>query len=107
MKTKTKTINDNLLSVHPNGKPVTNDKTIYTLLEPSELAYDASVALDKGLEEAFESEVRVSSVLDEEETMEFYMARFTRHASWGLKTELDTDAHGKFALWLEFSRDAY
>lgn len=95
-----------LESVLPNGKPVPKETTKYSLVNPTLLAWNAQKALDKGEEETFSDEVEVLSTTDGETIKEVYAARFTRHASWGLKADLYTNEHGKFALWLEFVRDA-
>ena len=99
-------MNPKLTSVHSNGKPVLNEKTVYILENPSLLEQLASQSLDNNEEETFSEEVMVVSKDDQSTHREIYCATFTRHASWGLKGEIETVKHGKFALWLEFCRDA-
>jgi hypothetical protein len=110
MNTKTKThLNQTLTSVMPNGKPVKEDGIVYRLVDPTSLAWDALKSLDAETEEDFSQEVIVESNDPRDGSIqdrEVYVARFTRHASWGLKAELETEKHGKFALWLEFAHDA-
>lgn len=43
---------------------------------------------------------------DTVEDREIFVARFTTHASWGLRARLESEKHGAFALYLEFCRDA-
>jgi len=66
-------------------------------------------ALDNETEEDFAMEVEVVSSDgsdDSSQDREIFVARFTTHASWGLRAKLESDKHGAFALYLEFCRDA-
>ena len=102
-------MNQTLTSVLSNGKPVKKEVSQYRLVNPTALGWQALKALDDGKEEEFVTEVEVESsdLLGSNEVFrEVYAARFTRHASWGLKADMDTADHGKFVLWLEFVRDA-
>jgi hypothetical protein len=98
-----------LTSVHPNGKPTKEDGIVYRLADPSALEAAAKAALDSETEEDFSMEVEVISNDRSDgavQDREIFVARFTRHASWGLKAEIEAQPHGIFALWLEFVRDA-
>lgn len=105
-----KTMKSELTACLPFGKPATKDDGIrYRLADPATLEREAVLALDNGVEEDFSFEVEVvsndrsdGSIQDKE----IYVARFTPHASWGLRAKLDTDNHGAFALYFEFVRDA-
>ena len=99
-------MNKQLLSVYPNGQPVENEKTIYTLENEAELERLANQYLDADREEEFSHEVVVSSRCDNEEPIrEIYVARFNSHASWGLKGFIENGKNGKKPLFLEFCRD--
>jgi hypothetical protein len=98
-----------LTSVLPNGRPAKDDGIRYRLAEPSALEQAALTALDNNTEEDFAMEVEVISndrSDDAVQDREIFVARFTTHASWGLRAKLDSDKHGAFALYLEFCRDA-
>lgn len=104
-----KTMNAELTSCLPHGKPAKDDGIRYRLVDPSSLEREAILALDKGNEEDFSMEVEVVSNDRSDgaiQDREIYVARFTTHASWGLRAKLDSDKHGVFALYLEFARDA-
>lgn len=104
-----KTMKAELTSCLPYGKPAKDDGIRYRLVDPSTLEYEATLALDKGNEEDFAAEVEVVSNDASDgatQDKEIYVARFTPHASWGLRAKLDTEKHGSFALYLEFVRDA-
>lgn len=103
------TMKAELTSCLPYGKPAKDDGIRYRLADPATLEACAKVALDNGTEEDFSMEVEVVSndISDGAiQDREIYVARFTTHASWGLRAKLDTELHGSFALYLEFVRDA-
>ena len=104
-----KTMKAELTSCLPFGKPAKDDGIRYRLADPSVLEREATLALDNGTEEDFSTEVEVVSNDASDgaiQDREIYVARFTPHASWGLRAKLDTEKHGSFALYLEFCRDA-
>ncbi len=103
------TMKSELTSVLPNGRPAKDDGIRYTLSEASALEQAALTALDNGTEEDFSMEVEVISndrSDDAVQDREIFVARFTTHASWGLRAKLESEKHGAFALYLEFVRDA-
>lgn len=103
------TMKSELTSVLPNGRPAKDDGIRYTLAETSALEQAALTALDNGTEEDFSMEVEVISndrSDDAVQDREIFVARFTTHASWGLRAKLESEKHGAFALYLEFVRDA-
>lgn len=104
-----KTMNAELTSCLPYGKPAKDDGIRYRLADPASLEREALLALDNGSEEDFSMEVEVVSNDRKDEAVqdrEIFVARFKTHASWGLRAKLDSDKHGAFALYLEFVRDA-
>ena len=103
------TMKSELTSCLPNGRPAKDDGIRYRLAEPSALEQAALTALDNNAEEDFSMEVEVISndrTDDSVEDREIFVARFTTHASWGLRGKLESEKHGAFALYLEFVRDA-
>jgi hypothetical protein len=105
-----------LTSCLPNGRPAKDDGIKYSLVDPAGLEQAALSALDNETEEDFCMEVEVVSNDGSEDSSqnapvhsgdrEIFVARFTTHASWGLRAKLESDKHGAFALYLEFCRDA-
>ncbi len=103
------TMKSELTSILPNGRPAKDDGIRYRLAEPSALEQAALTALDNNTEEDFAMEVEVISNDRSDgavQDREIFVARFTTHASWGLRAKLDSEKHGAFALYLEFVRDA-
>lgn len=103
------TMKSELTSCLPNGRPAKDDGIQYRLAEPSALEQAALTALDNSTEEEFSMEVEVISndcSDDSVQDREIFVARFTTHASWGLRAKLESEKHGAFALYLEFCRDA-
>lgn len=93
----------------PNGRPTKDDGIRYRLTDPAALEAAAKAALDAETEEDFSMEVEVVSNDRSDGALqdrEIYVARFTTHASWGLRAKLEAEPHGTFALYLEFCRDA-
>lgn len=104
-----KTMKSELTSCLPFGKPAKDDGIRYSLVDPASLEQAATLALDNQSEDDFSLEVEVVSGDASDgatQDKEIYVARFTPHASWGLRAKLDTEAHGIFAIYLEFVRDA-
>ena len=104
-----KTMKSELTSCLPNCRPAKDDGIKYTLVDPAGLEQAALSALDNETEEDFSMEVEVVSndgSEDSSQDREIFVARFTTHASWGLRAKLESDKHGAFALYLEFCRDA-
>jgi hypothetical protein len=103
------TMKAELTSCLPNGRPAKDDGIRYRLAEPSALEQAALTALDNNTEEDFSMEVEVISNDRSDgavQDREIFVARFTTHASWGLRARLESEKHGAFALYLEFVRDA-
>lgn len=106
--TNTPVIPKVLVPIMGHGKPAKDDGIIYQLVDPTGLAWHAKKALDDSEEEGFAYEVYVESNDARDgsvQDLEVYVARFTTHASWGLRADMTT-GDDKFRLYLEFVRDA-
>ena len=92
-----------------------NDPIRYLMREESYIRSLIREAVKSGNTETFSEEVTIRSIDTRDNTPhdeEIYVARFTTHASWGLRldmdiAEIDDEGHKETqTLWLEFVRDA-
>jgi len=102
-------MNKALKEVLGYGKPVpVEDNYTYTINNFEAIEKLALESLDAYTEETFKTRVLVecqNNTNKNDKYLEIYEASFKPHGSWGLSTEVHSNEHGRFMLWLRFLED--